>query len=138
MIKEDCIFCKIAAGEIPSYTLYEDENFRVILDIEPSSKGHALIIPKNHADNLFQLDDEDAAKTLNIAKKVGALIKEKLKCDGMNILQNNGEAAGQTVHHFHMHLIPRYNKDNVKVGWDHEAFDKEWSEKFAEEIKRSL
>lgn len=114
---DNCIFCKIAAGEIPSTTIYEDEDFRVILDIEPASKGHALILPKEHYANLYELDDALASKALVVAKKVIAQMTEVLGCDGYNVLQNNGAAAGQTVFHFHMHLIPRYKEDDVKIGW---------------------
>ncbi|HBA64483.1 MAG TPA: HIT family protein [Lachnospiraceae bacterium] len=117
MKKEDCIFCKIANGEIPSATLYEDENFRVILDLGPASKGHALILPKEHSANLYELPDETAAKALILAKKIISRMTRALGCDGYNIVQNNGEAAGQTVHHFHMHLIPRYQGDQVGLGW---------------------
>ena len=117
MRDDNCIFCKIAAGEIPSATLYEDEDFRVILDIEPASKGHALILPKEHYANLYELDDELAAKALVLAKKMITKLTEILGCDGYNVLQNNGPAAGQTVFHFHMHLIPRYAEDTVKIGW---------------------
>ena len=114
---DNCIFCKIAAGEIPSTTIYEDEDFRVILDIEPAAKGHALILPKEHYANLYELDDALAAKALVVAKKVITQMTEVLRCDGYNVLQNNGTAAGQTVFHFHIHLIPRYNGDDVKIGW---------------------
>ena len=114
---DNCIFCKIAAGEIPSTTIYEDDDFRVILDIEPASKGHALILPKEHFANLYELDDALAAKALVVAKKVITQMTEVLGCDGYNVLQHNGTAAGQTVFHFHMHLIPRYKEDDVKIGW---------------------
>lgn len=117
MRDNNCIFCKIAAGEIPSATLYEDDDFRVILDIEPASKGHALIIPKEHYANLYELDDELAAKAMVLAKKMITKLTDILECDGYNVLQNNGSAAGQTVFHFHMHLVPRYKNDNVKIGW---------------------
>ena len=117
MKKENCIFCKIAAGDIPSATIYEDEDFRVILDIEPASKGHALILPKEHYANLYELSDELLAKVLLVAKKVITAMTEVLGCDGYNVLQNNGEAAGQTVFHFHMHLIPRYKDDDVNIKW---------------------
>ena len=113
MKNENCIFCKIAAGEIPSATIYEDDDFRVILDIEPASKGHALILPKDHYANLYELPEELASKALVVAKKVITKMTEIVGCDGYNVLQNNGEAAGQTVFHFHMHLIPRYNGDVV-------------------------
>ena len=117
MRDQNCIFCKIAAGEIPSTTIYEDDDFRVILDIEPASKGHALILPKEHYANLYELDDAVAAKALVVAKKVITEMTEVLGCEGYNVLQNNGTAAGQTVFHFHMHLIPRYKEDDVKIGW---------------------
>lgn len=118
MKDENCIFCKIAAGEIPSATLYEDGDFRVILDLSPASKGHALILPKEHYRNLFDLDDALAAKVLVLAKKMTVKLKDVLGCDGYNIVQNNEEAAGQTVFHFHMHLIPRYLGDKVGLGWN--------------------
>ena len=117
MRDQNCIFCKIAAGEIPSATLYEDDDFRVILDIEPASKGHALILPKEHYANLYELDDELAAKVLVLAKKMITKLTDIVGCDGYNVVQNNGKAAGQTVFHFHMHLIPRYENDDVKIGW---------------------
>ena len=117
MRDENCIFCKIANGEIPAATLYEDDDFRVILDLGPASKGHALILPKEHAANLFELPDEIGAKALNVAKKVGGKLYRSLGAAGLNVVQNNGEAAGQTVFHFHIHLIPRYADDTVRVGW---------------------
>ena len=117
MRDENCIFCKIAVGEIPSVTLYEDEDFRVILDIEPASKGHALILPKAHYANLYELPDELAAKVLVLAKKMVTALSDILGCDGYNVVQNNGAVAGQTVFHFHMHLIPRYKNDTVTIGW---------------------
>ena len=118
MRDEKCIFCKIANGEIPSATLYEDEDFRVILDLGPASKGHALILRKEHYKDLYHLDDEIAAKALVLAKRMITKLTEVLGCEGYNIVQNNGELAGQTVFHFHMHLIPRYKNDNVGLGWN--------------------
>ena len=117
MNKDDCIFCKIANGEIPSATVYEDCICRVILDVNPANKGHALIIPKEHFDNIYSMDAETAAKIFTIATEVAKAQKAELNPDGLNILQNNGEAAGQTVFHFHMHLVPRYIKDNVTMTW---------------------
>ncbi len=114
---ENCIFCKIANGEIPAATLYEDADFRVILDLGPASKGHALILPKTHAANIYELSDELAAKAMVLAKKMATVMTEALECDGFNIVQNNGEPAGQTVFHFHMHLIPRYKNDGVGLTW---------------------
>ena len=117
MKDENCIFCKLAGGEIPTATLYEDEDFRVILDANPAAKGHVLIIPKEHYANLYELDDELAGKVLVLAKKMITKLTDILGCDGYNIVQNNGEAAGQTVFHFHMHLIPRFKDDGVGVTW---------------------
>lgn len=115
-MNENCIFCKIINGAIPSSTIYEDENFKVILDISPASKGHALILPKEHYANIYELPEELAAKAMVLAKKLAAHMTEKLGCDGFNLVQNNGEVAGQTVFHFHLHLIPRYaNGDNKDV-----------------------
>ena len=121
-------FCKIAAGEIPSATIYEDADFRVILDIEPASKGHALILPKEHYANLYELPEELASKVLVVAKKVVTAMTEVLGCDGYNVLQNNGEVAGQTVFHFHMHLVPRYKDDQVNIKWKPGTLKEEWKE----------
>ena len=115
MKDENCIFCKIANGEIPSRTLYEDDDFRVIMDLAPATKGHSLILPKNHYKNVYEIADETAAKVLPLAKKMATLMTEKLGADGFNIVQNNNEVAGQTVFHFHVHLIPRYNDDNQSL-----------------------
>lgn len=117
MKDENCIFCKLANGDIPTATLYEDDDFRVILDAGPASKGHALILPKEHYKNVYELDDEIAAKALVLAKKMITKLTDVLGCDGYNIVQNNGEVAGQTVFHFHIHLIPRYEGDEVGLGW---------------------
>ena len=117
MREKDCIFCKIANGDIPSKTLYEDEEFKVILDVGPATRGHALILPKNHYANLYELPDETAVKVMLLAKKMAVLMTEKLGCDGFNLVQNNGKADGQTVFHFHLHLIPRYKEDGQTLGW---------------------
>lgn len=117
MSKDDCIFCKIANGEIPSATVYEDSTCRVILDVNPANKGHALVIPKEHYDNIYSMDADTASKIFTIATEVAKAQKAELNPDGLNIVQNNGEAAGQTVFHFHMHVIPRYIKDNVNIKW---------------------
>ena len=117
MKDENCIFCKIANGEIPAATLYEDDDFRVILDLGPASKGHALILPKEHYANLYELPDELAAKVIVLAKKMITKLTDVLGCDGYNLVQNNGAAAGQTVFHVHLHMIPRYEGDQVGLGW---------------------
>ncbi|MBQ8118810.1 MAG: HIT family protein [Lachnospiraceae bacterium] len=118
MKKEDCIFCKIANGEIPSKTIYEDEAFRVILDLGPATKGHALILPKEHADNLYGLPEATAAAVLPVAQKVAEKMRKNLHCAGLNLVQNNGKIAGQTVMHFHLHMIPRYENDGQNILWN--------------------
>lgn len=138
MGQENCVFCKIAAGDIPSSTIYEDNDFKVILDISPATKGHAIIIPKVHAKNIFELPDDLASKVFVVAKKVATGMKEALKCDGFNILQNNEEVAGQTVFHFHMHLIPRYKEDKVTIKWCEERYVGEDLGTLAEQIKSCL
>lgn len=130
----DCIFCKIANGEIPSATLYEDQDFRVILDLGPASKGHALILPKSHAANIYELPDELAGKAMILAKKMAGKMTEALGCEGFNIVQNNGELAGQTVFHFHMHLIPRYQEDRVKLTWEPGRLTDEVKEELLEKL----
>ena len=104
---EDCIFCKIAAGIIPSACVYEDDDFRAILDIAPAAKGHVLLLPKKHCANLFEIDDVTASKALSVASKIAKAQKTAFNADGINLLQNNGEAAGQSVFHLHIHLIPQ-------------------------------
>ena len=131
----DCIFCKIANGEIPSATLYEDEDFRVILDLGPASKGHALILLKAHAANIYEISDDMAAKAMILAKKMATKMTEALKCDGFNIVQNNGEPAGQTVFHFHMHLIPRYEGDQVGITWKPGTLTDEVKNEILEKLK---
>lgn len=118
MKKDDCIFCKLANGDIPTNVVYEDDTFTVIMDASPATKGHCLILPKDHYANIYELDEEVAGKAFKLAKKLATMMTEKLDCDGFNIVQNNGETAGQTVFHFHMHLIPRYKDDNQRIGWE--------------------
>ena len=134
----DCIFCKIANGEIPSYTVYEDDDFRGIMDIAPASKGHVIILPKEHAADVFEIKEEMASKIYAVAKKVAKAVKEVTGCDGVNILQNNGEAAGQTVFHLHMHVIPRWNNDNIKITWKPDESMKDILEELACKIKENI
>ena len=117
MKDSNCIFCKIANGEIPSRTIEENELFRVVLDVGPATRGHALILPKDHYTNLYDLPEDVAAEVYKTAKKIALKMKGKLGCDGVNIVQNNEEAAGQTVFHFHMHVIPRYKDGGQVIGW---------------------
>ncbi|MDD6283193.1 MAG: HIT family protein [Oribacterium sp.] len=117
MQDDNCIFCKIANGEIPSVTLYEDADFRVIFDLNPATRGHALILPKEHYEDLTVLPEELQSKVLPLAARIGRAMKEGLGAKGFNVVQNNGEAAGQTVHHFHLHIIPRYGNPDEMVLW---------------------
>lgn len=115
---DGCIFVRLRQGEIPSTTVYEDEDLRVIADISPANLGHLLILPKVHAKDLTELPAEMACKVMITAQKVVKAMQEGLHPDGINVLQNNGEAAGQTVMHYHMHIIPRYQGDSVRIGWE--------------------
>lgn len=132
---ENCIFCKIASGEIPATTLYEDQDFRVILDLGPARKGHALILPKEHYANIYEIPEELAGKAMILAKKMANVLTRALKCDGFNIVQNNGEPAGQTVFHFHMHLIPRYEGDQVGLTWNPGSLTEEDKEEILSKVK---
>ena len=114
----DCIFCKIINGEIPSATVFENDEFKVILDRFPSGEGHVLIIPKNHVANIFEIDEEQAGRLFSLAVKVSKVMKEVFGFENMNVLQNNGAVAGQSVFHFHMHLIPRYENDGINIKWN--------------------
>ncbi|MBR2839141.1 MAG: HIT family protein [Kiritimatiellae bacterium] len=112
-MKNDCVFCAIAAGEIPCFKVYEDELVLAYLDINPFSKGHVLVIPKRHSQGLLDTDDETLAAVAVRVKRVAAHVKETLGCDGFHVLQNNGEAAGQTVRHVHFHIVPRWAGDPI-------------------------
>ena len=124
----DCILCKIAQGTMPSGTLYEDDDFRVILDRGPATRGHALILPKQHYKDIYEIPEDVLARVSKLAKKMIEKMTAVLGCDGFNIVQNNGETAGQTVFHFHMHLIPRYKNDQVGLTWT--------PEKLTDEVKQ--
>ena len=117
-MKDHCIFCKLANGVFPTNGIYEDDTFKVILDAGPATKGHALILPKEHYANIYELPDEVAGKVMILAKKMATHMTEKLHCDGFNLVQNNGPCAGQTVFHFHYHLIPRYENDGQHILWE--------------------
>lgn len=137
MRDDNCIFCKIIAGEIPSRTIYEDNDFKVILDVNPASKGHALILPKIHCADLYEIDGDLLAKAAKLAKKLAMHMSEVLDCDGLNLLQNNGEVAGQTVFHFHMHLIPRYKsmKNDDLLNWTHVEFTDEEQDAICQKLQ---
>lgn len=137
-METNCIFCKIANGDIPSSTIYEDDFFRVILDLSPATKGHALILPKQHMADIFEMNEDLAAKVFVLANKIAKAMKEALGCDGLNIVQNNGSTAGQTVFHFHMHLIPRYINDGQTISWIPGTSEAEEREAVAKQIRAIL
>lgn len=138
MVDKECIFCKIANGEIPSSTIYEDEDFRVILDLGPASKGHALILPKEHYKDLCELNETIAGKVFPLAGKIGTGIKKALGCAGFNVVQNNGEAAGQTVFHFHAHIIPRYENGPDMVTWVPGKIEQKELQEIKDHIKQAI
>ena len=113
----NCIFCKIAAGEVPSFTLYEDDATLAFMDINPANEGHALVIPKEHATDLYAVSDEALARTAVTAKKVAGAVARTLNPDGLNLVQCNGASAGQTVMHFHVHVLPRISDDRLSMNW---------------------
>ncbi|KXH79291.1 HIT family protein [Sporosarcina sp. HYO08] len=114
-----CIFCNIVEGSIPSEKIYEDEHVVAFMDIMPVTKGHVLIIPKTHRENLYEMTSEEAAQVFSVAPKIANALKEEFAPAGLNVLQNNGAPAGQAVFHFHMHLIPRYDRsDGFQPQWD--------------------
>ena len=135
-MKNDCVFCAIAVGEIPSFKVYEDELVLAYLDINPFSKGHTLVIPKEHSTGLLDTSDDTLAALAARVKKVAAHLKNALPCDGFNILQNNGEAAGQTVMHIHVHIVPRYGKE--KIAFESHKGDMEELKALAERIKMEV
>ncbi len=116
-MKDDCIFCKLANHIFDTNMIYEDNDFSVILDAGPATRGHALILPKEHYANLYEMPDGLLSKAAMLSKKMVTALTKKLDADGYNIVQNNGETAGQTVFHFHIHLIPRYKNDGQTIGW---------------------
>ena len=135
---EECIFCKIAAGEIPSSTVYEDDYFKAILDLSPATVGHTIIIPKKHMKDVTELEEEYSSRILTVAAKIGTAMEKALGCTGFNLVQNNGESAGQTVMHFHMHVIPRYDGGNKIVTWPQMETQSEDREATAQKIKMQL
>src|SRR3989338_6667605 len=117
MSPEECIFCKIIRGEIPSKKVYDDKDVLAFLDINPANPGHVLVVPKKHADDITKSDDEDLAKAMKVVKNITASLKERMSAIGVNVVQNNGKHAGQLVAHTHFHVIPRYENDMVIISY---------------------
>lgn len=138
MKDENCIFCKLANGDIPTATVYEDEYLRAIMDAAPANKGHIIILPKSHAANIYELEDEYVSRAFVLAKKLAVALKKLTGCDGVNILQNNGEAAGQTVFHFHVHVIPRFKNDDCTLVWKPDSYKDGEAAEMAKKIAELL
>ena len=138
MKDENCIFCKLANGDIPTATVYEDEYLRAIMDAAPANKGHIIILPKSHAANIYELEDEYVSRAFVLAKKLAVALKKLTGCDGVNILQNNGEAAGQTVFHFHVHVIPRFTDDDCTIVWKPTSYEDGEASEVAKKIAELL
>jgi histidine triad (HIT) family protein len=117
MADPDCIFCKIVAGELPASIVDEDERTVALMDIAPATRGHALVIPRAHSTDLLSVDREDLAAVALAAQRLAGRMKERLGADGVNLLNSCGTAAWQTVFHFHVHVIPRYEGDPLRLPW---------------------
>ena len=138
MKDENCIFCKLANGDIPTATVYEDEYLRAIMDAAPANKGHIIVLPKSHAANIYELEDEYVSRAFVLAKKLAVALKKLTGCDGVNILQNNGGAAGQTVFHFHVHVIPRFKDDDCTIVWKPTSYEDGEASEVAKKIAELL
>lgn len=134
-MNDNCIFCKLANGVFPTNSIYEDEDFNIILDAGPATKGHALILPKQHYANIYEIPEEIISKVAVLAKRQVVRLTDVLKCDGYNLVQNNGEAAGQTVNHYHLHMIPRYKDDGQHILWNPTSPSDEELKKLCDEMK---
>lgn len=133
----NCIFCKIIAGELPATKIYEDADVFGFLDIKPVNPGHTLVIPKKHFENIHDTPDDVCAKAMIAAKKIAGAIQKNLGAEGVNIGMNNGHTAGQLVFHAHIHVMPRYGKDSFKL-WAGKEYKTGERELVAEKIRLNL
>jgi histidine triad (HIT) family protein len=133
----DCVFCKIVAKEIPCYQVYEDSETLVFVDLQPSTKGHVLVIPKDHVENIYGLSDEAACRLMMTVKKVAIAVKNGTDAEGVNLIMNNEEAAGQMIFHAHIHIIPRHNDDGLKP-WPKIAYEGGEIEIFRDKIRGEI
>ena len=138
MKEENCIFCRIAQGEIPAEGVYEDDSFKVILDLAPASRGHMLILPKAHFRDLSQADEATLGKAFYLAGRLGRAAKKALGATGFNVLANTGESAGQTVFHLHVHVIPRFEGDGRMVSWNPGVSDPDQQREVAAALSKAL
>jgi len=135
---EDCIFCKIVGGKIPAAKIYEDEKVISFLDIMPANKGHCLVVPKKHSETLSDMNDDDLVATIKAAKKVASALSLSFGNGSFNLVMNNGKEAGQLVNHAHIHLIPRFQKDRLRIKWSHLKYEGDEIKEYAEKIKKFI
>ena len=135
----DCIFCKIIDGEIPAVKVLDEESVLAFMDINPSSKGHMLVVPKRHAENIFQISEGDLEAVTHAVKRCANAVKEALNAEGITILQLNGKASDQIVPHFHIHIIPRWENDGLSISnWEMKPGDMEEIKDIARKVKKNI
>ena len=134
----DCIFCKIVEGKIPAAKVYEDGKTFAFLDILPANKGHCLVVPKSHSQNLIDISEEDLIALMKTAKKIAKAMSLSFGNASFNIVMNNGKEAGQVVFHAHIHLIPRFQKDRLRIKWSHLKYEGDEMKEYAEKIKKFI
>jgi len=134
----DCVFCKIRDGKLPSMKVYEDERTLVFMDINPLNAGHCLVVTRTHAPTIWESDEEDLQAAIAVAKKIALALREAVKPDGLNVLQANGAAAFQSVPHFHLHLIPRFNNDGKGFDWSLVPGDRAQIVQIGERVREAL
>jgi histidine triad (HIT) family protein len=132
---DDCIFCKIVAGELPSEVVQEDDDTIAFMDINPWTRGHALVIPRRHSRNLYDVDDDDLAHVASAAKRLARRMRDALGCDGVNLLNSSEPAAWQTVFHTHIHVIPRYDDDPLRLPGQPRQPDEDELAQVAQELR---
>ncbi|MBI2658840.1 HIT family protein [Candidatus Woesearchaeota archaeon] len=135
---EECIFCRIVDGKVPAAKVYEDSKVISFLDIMPANKGHCLVVPKNHAQNLMDMNEEDLSATIKAAKKVASALSLSFGNASFNIGMNNGKEAGQVVNHAHIHIIPRFQKDRLRIKWSHLKYEGDEMKEYAEKIRKFI
>lgn len=135
MSQEDCIFCKIVAGELPAEIIDEDERTVAFMDINPANRGHALVIPRRHTRDLLEIEPDELRATILAAQRLARRVKERLGADGVNLLNSCGRAAWQTVYHFHIHVIPRFEDDPLRLPWSPKPGDQDEIAAVATELR---
>ena len=135
-MSDDCLFCKIVAGEIPSTKVHEDDRTVAFMDINPGTRGHLLVIPRAHVADLHEIGDEDLAAVARTARELAGRARDRLGAEGVNVIQNNGSAAWQTVFHYHVHVVPRYGDDGIRLPWVPQPGDPEEIAAAAQELTR--